>query len=495
MKTYPFAVVALSLSSFFTFAAVAVGCGSSNSSNPPAEDSGAVAESGTRMTPDSGTTMDSGTEKGDSSTEADTGPTMLSCPVMDAGFPDGYPADHNALPSVVYGGAGVLAKPEVVTVTFPGDTLQTQLEHFGDDVLDTCWWDAVRQGYCETGGVTCVGQGVAAAKPHVEMTTAPAASYTDSSQGGASTLQTFIQQQVANGTFPAPTAGTVYVLYFPSSTTVTLDGATSCSTFGGYHTSTTVTPPGGSATQVAYAVVPRCGTEGLFSSQLDELTFSASHELSEAATDPFVTASGGSGYYLDGTNQDYIAWNFFPSGGEVADLCVDLLGESTGTPHDSVTAMGAHGSYMVQRIWSVGAAAAGGDPCVPLANEPYFNLAPAKGYGTQVLPAVGDSVTFPANAFATGPTGGAWAIAGYDLGNLFYGLPQQLEITLSGEPDGGSVAAASNGDTVYVTIKVVGAFQNIPGTNFPGAVYFLESTSNTGRHAWPGLIVPSSAGL
>jgi len=46
--------------------------------------------------------------------------------------------------------------------------------------------------------------------------------------------------------------------------------------------------------------------------------------------------------------------------GEVADFCVDQFGLTT--QHDTATA----GTNTVQRIWSVSAATAGTNPCVPI---------------------------------------------------------------------------------------------------------------------------------
>ena len=72
------------------------------------------------------------------------------------------------------------------------------------------------------------------------------------SQGGAlvpglaGRMSTVIKSKISSGLFPAPDANTLYVIYFPSSTSIELDGAGSCQQFGGYHNTTTVTQ--GSAT-------------------------------------------------------------------------------------------------------------------------------------------------------------------------------------------------------------------------------------------------------
>jgi hypothetical protein len=510
MKTYPFTVALLSISSCFALvAATVVGCGSSNGSSPSRDtEAGVTADSSTGVVDSGGATKDSGASPEKDAAPDSGAPWAPMCTTSDAGAPAGYPAPHMPFPQVAYGGGGLLVQPEIVTVTFPGDSLQSQLENFDDDIGNTCWWNDVTAGFCETGGKTCIGPAKVPAKAHVEVTAAPAASYTDSSGNGASTLKTFIQQQVASGTFPPPDPGTLYVMYFPASTTVNLDGAVSCTTFGGYHSATSVTPPGGSATQVAYAVLPRCGLgNGLFPTQLDELTFAASHEIIESATDPF----NGAGFYLQQSGQannanpfDYIAWNFFPTGGEVGDLCVDLLGEEFGMPSDNVTAVGQHGQYMVQRMYSSAPGAIGApdvDPCTPLAFQPYYNLAPAVGHGWSQIPAgdagtpVGGSVTFEADAFSMGPTNGPWAIGGYDLNSYLNGgqTPAVLTVSFTSGDAGAGVTAVQNGDKINVTVTVTAplpVISNSGGTTIHGAGFLLVSVDSATktRHAWPGFI-------
>ena len=464
------------------FVASAIGCGGSAPNAGGSEDSGTISvQEGGGGLQDSGVAHPGpeASTGSDGGTSPESG-TVLACSLPDAGFPAGYPAAHAPLPTVTYQGAGILAQPEVVTVTFPSDALATQLDQFGDDVLQTCWWNAARQGYCSGAGgaAPCVGMGVTPAMSHVQLTTPAAASYTDTQQpNGASTLQDFVKAQVASGAFPAPTAGTIYAMYFPAGTTISLDGQTSCNAFGGYHMSTQVTPPGGTPTTAAYAVIPECGAMG-FASSFAELTFSASHEISEAVTDPFPQGSS-AGFYLDFSNNDNVAWNLI-GGGEVGDLCVDLVGESQHTPHDQFTAVGAHGSYTVQRIWSVAAAAAGGDPCVPIGadDSPYFNVALAQGAGLQHL-AVGKSVTIAAGAFSTGPLT-SWAVQGIDMASL-QGQAAVVSVTLD-------KSTVTNGDTAMVTLTLNSAPPALSqGIN--GAVYVLVSQSGTTSHLWPGLVV------
>ena len=67
--------------------------------------------------------------------------------------------------------------------------------------------------------------------------------------------------------FPAHTANTVYVLFCPSGTTVTVAGSTSCQSFGVYHQNFALDDAHG-ASSVACAVVPRWAASGTTPSSL-----------------------------------------------------------------------------------------------------------------------------------------------------------------------------------------------------------------------------------
>ena len=218
-------------------------------------------------------------------------------------------AHHLAFPQEVWQGGAVLTAPKVVSVTFPGDSMASALDQFGQSVASSTWWDSVRTGYCAGKGGPCVGDGPAGVS--APLTTAPAAAYTDAQ------LQTWLEGEITTHALPAPDSApvtqTIYVLYFPQSTTITdSTGTASCSGFDGYHGSMTM-----GSQQVVYAVVNECPQYAL-----TDLTLSASHEIIEAATDPsnLVTA-----YYLDTSSPDTWGWDDV-FGGEVADMCADQLG-------------------------------------------------------------------------------------------------------------------------------------------------------------------------
>jgi hypothetical protein len=164
-----------------------------------------------------------------------------------------------------------------------------------------------------------------------------------------SEIQTWLSDRVTDGTLPPPTDQTIYAVYYPSSTAVTLDldspPSVGCSDFAAYHYYASLpNPTGGAKLKVPYAVLPRCNAGK------DEMTVSASHEFAEAATDPRPGLAS-SGYDLFVTGP----WNMF--GGETADMCEFVAGTT-------------EGKYAVTRVWSNANAKIGQQPCVPIPADP-----------------------------------------------------------------------------------------------------------------------------
>jgi hypothetical protein len=136
-----------------------------------------------------------------------------------------------------------------------------------------------------------------------------------------SAIQTALQGWIANEPgFPKPNANSLYFIYFPPGTTITLGTDSSCQTFGGYHDNI-----GG---KIFYAVEPFCmaGAGGL--SQLDFFTLTSSHELCEAITDPIP----GQGWYWFKDQKQQ---------GEIGDIC-----EAAPNAEERM------GTFLVQREWS-----------------------------------------------------------------------------------------------------------------------------------------------
>ncbi|MFI5300732.1 MAG: hypothetical protein ACHREM_21835, partial [Polyangiales bacterium] len=209
---------------------------------------------------------------------ADTFVADTTPPPSDSGAPSTtYPAFTIDGPLATSSGGPVLDKATIVTVTWPGDTLITSLEDFGDKIGGTKYWSTTLSEYG-------IGPAASGAVNHVHMPTA----ITTFSDSEADALVASSAGNPKTSGWPAPTPETVYILYIPNGVSFLMSqgpGTTpqdACSQgIGGYHTNTQLAD----GTQVAYAVVPRCNFgSGLTDEQTT--TSSASHEIAEAATDP-----------------------------------------------------------------------------------------------------------------------------------------------------------------------------------------------------------------
>lgn len=129
-------------------------------------------------------------------------------------------------------------------------------------------------------------------------------------------IQTELDAQIAAGRLPKSDANSLYMVYFPSGVSISIEGQRSCSSFCAYHEGFTSQRSG---SPVYYGVMPVCGfgCGGGF----DGLTAVSSHECLEAITDPFPTPGDKPAYPQ--------AWND-PGGQEIADLCADVSSTVTG---------------------------------------------------------------------------------------------------------------------------------------------------------------------
>jgi hypothetical protein len=397
-------------------------------------------------------------------------------------------APHAPFPQIPYQDGGVILAPQLVTVTFPSDPYTSQLVAFGDGVESSSWWTTVIKGYCEGPSGACIGAGATATS--VVYPTAPASSYTDSVEGGPSTLQTWLASALASGDLPPPSAGdisnTLYLLYFPASTTITLDGTGGCENYDGYHAAMVY---GGQ--QVPYAVISECPGAGMGVPPITTLqgtTITAAHEILEAATDPSDLTTG---YYLNLYDPSTYGWNDV-EGGEVADVCVDVFGFDQDE--------WAEGDFTVQRIWSNAQAAAGGDPCAPLTMESvYFNAAPKQSF---FVLDVGSSLTFEIDAFSVAPRDD-WTLTVQDwslyptnpylsfsivggtvdknLGDIIQvnnGSKVQVKMTLESDPGDNP-----NGEADGAILSFTGKFQGAPASFWPFAVMSPADAEDAGVDA------------
>jgi len=110
-------------------------------------------------------------------------------------------------------------------------------------------------------------------------------------------------------------------------------------------------------------------------SGIDAVTATGSHEIVEAATDPFPQSMGAAPGYSQ-PDEAHLYWLFGLGGGETGDMCAQQPGAFTKF---------AELPYVVQRTWSNIAAKQGHDPCVPpLPGEVFFNS----------VPVLNDTITF-----------------------------------------------------------------------------------------------------
>ncbi len=152
----------------------------------------------------------------------------------------------------------------------------------------------------------------------------------DSEPGGGSgtvtdaEIQQALQGWIANGRIPGQSANSLYFIYLPPGVAVTGPGGTgtSCVQMCGYHSSS------GTSADIYYAVVPYPSCAGCQSNftVIDAMTFTTSHELCEAITDPLV-----------GTG-----WTDPFTGEEIGDIC------DRGGVWQATSLFG----YVVQKVWS-----------------------------------------------------------------------------------------------------------------------------------------------
>ncbi len=343
-----------------------------------------------------------------------------------------YPAFRPVMPVLQSAGGPVLSAPRPVAITFPGDADADSLEDFVARVGATDYWARVTSQY---------GIGAATALPPVRLASpAPATTTVDDI---AAWLAASIDAQPP--TLPAFDGNTVYVLFYPSTTSITSDGYATCTDFLGGHNQGTLAD----GRPFPFIIAARCPG----ASDLASLTRIASHELVEASTDPYPGTAPG---YV-GIDAAHFAFNVaFLS--EAADLCDDY---PPFVPPDL--------PYSVQRTWSNASASAWHDPCGPeSAHEVYFNAAPVLPdtvtlYGGEITtPAVvvplGQSRTIEVDLWSDAPTSGPWQIAAVDAPTRM-GAPAELAFVFDR-------SQGLNGDKLELTIRRVAAASQEGATAF-----------------------------
>jgi len=368
---------------------------------------------------------------------------------------DVYPAPFGEPPQCVDSGGTVLAAPTMIPVVFQGDdpAMVATIVDLATKVAPSDYWRATTEEY---------GVGPLAIHPTVVIPEQPPAKISPAQ------IDAWLRGKLDadDPSLPAPIDGAIYTLFYPEGVSVEDASGASCTAYAGYHSSVVLDAAHGSRS-VAYAVIPRCA-EFFGRTELETLTSTTTHELIEAATDPYP-ATAPAYYDID---RPHAYWVYVFGGGEVSDMCNLPLDANVTLPGTA---------YRVQRSWSNVAALAGRDPCVPtLPGRVYFNASPDLPDDVVVASGVtsrgvripeGGTRTIAVRLFSEAPTAPI-KVYPEDWGELT-GAPKELELTL--DEDRGL-----NGQTLHLTIRVVGTK--------PAQLFRLSSTEGTQFTGWIGVV-------
>jgi hypothetical protein len=277
-----------------------------------------------------------------------------------------------------------------VPIFFDPDPYQSDIEGFLAALASSSFWTTTTAEY---------GAQSPTIEPSILISTAPPQS-TDTKAIGAWIAS------LADGThagWPKADADHIFTVFYPSTTTVTFQNLTSCASQNGYLGVHDEAVLADNVTRFPIAVLPRCPQYGsLPITGVDEVTTVTSHELIEAATDPFGLSKPAYRY----ADAAHSAWETFSD--EDADWCTML---------DLEAVLQIGGKYWVQRSWSNASALALHNPCVPAPAHSYFFASPvlenvqasndAGAFTTTglVIPA-GTSRTVDVRLYADGPVTG-----------------------------------------------------------------------------------------
>jgi hypothetical protein len=292
----------------------------------------------------------SGSTSGTSSGGTGTGTSSTSGGSSSGSTTTGAAFTHAPFPQVPDNGGQILAWPKLVGISYAGDVHSAQLAAFEQWLMTSNWVPSVGQEYGIDGGSFLLHLTLDAGKP---------ATLTDAE------IQGLIASLIVDaGTLPAPDSNTIYAFFVPAGTVASLGPGSGpdCPNYSGYHSAANGPPA------FVYLVIPDCYPQG-GAADLADIEGIASHELIEAATDPFFPSAYA---IVDGNDP----WTYL--GGEIGDLCAA----------DWVTS---DAGFTTQRIWSNIAAADGGvAPCVPgtqydvvtpiAADQPIPTVAPGGTY-------------------------------------------------------------------------------------------------------------------
>jgi hypothetical protein len=347
-------------------------------------------------------------------------PSVPSATLAEAPVTPAYPAFATTAAQLVSHGGRILSAPKVALLTYPGDPLAPVAVELVSAIGTSAYWSGATKEY---------GVGPAVALAPITLRDPPPSSIDQAA------IETWLAAELdgGNGALPAPDGQTLYVIVYPAATTITRGSLQSCRDFGGFHAETKTTANG----PVPYIAMPRCSTfAGLEGKDL--LSFAMSHELVEAALDPFTK----SGPAYDDVDKLHRTLALAFGGGEAGDLC----------PQDSTLA--ADIPFVVQRTWSNASAKAGHHPCVPAEPSPYFFANPvlpdlSTDGASVVTIEVGKSRTIDVQLSSDAPMALDWTVSLIDVASSLK-KPAELSFVLDR-------STGNNGDVLHATISTLRA--------------------------------------
>ena len=365
--------------------------------------------------------------------------------------------DSFDLPTATSLGGAVLTSPRVQPIYFPGFPHAAEMETFMARLPTSGYWPAVTAEY---------GVGPLTVLTGFSPTmTVPAAV-------AAADLKNLFGQALTQGaaTLGPARTDTIYALFFDPATAITVENMTLCGRGhpSGFHDEWSV-----GDVKVPVAIIPTCATSDSDSrlTGADILMPSISHELVEAATDPYVRSAPA---FL-AIDDAHALWAAALGGAEVGDLCENEMPNLI-VPDDI--------GFPVQRIWSNASARAGAGPCVPVPpGEAYFN-GQANLPDQVMLKSAGGTITVPVLTAAVGQT----ASAQVSLHSVRAATTPVAVVAIEVDNPGGQISdhptsvKANLGQTVAVPIT------SSTGGKSGVAPLLVVASDGSAYHLWVGAI-------
>ncbi|MEO7112784.1 MAG: hypothetical protein ABI183_20230 [Polyangiaceae bacterium] len=348
-----------------------------------------------------------------------------------------YPAFPADMPTVKTMGGPLITSPNVVAIFDPNEPNKAAILAFLNSLEGSSFWTGVTSEY---------GIGPIVSVTGVDLPTAmaPSVTSTDLVNLVASEIQLLDYADagpVADndaGDAGVPRTDTIFMIFTPPTTTISNEP---CTSVLGYHNSLRVE----GNVHVPFGVTQgACTNTEVAPTQLGVEIEVVTHELVEAATDPFPFYEPA--YYR--VDDDHLAWAVEQNSieaTELNDLCNEPVSISLGAT-----------SYKLANVWSNREAQAGKFPCVPssfgnvpmltaaamLPDEvPFNSTLKTKGITLDV----GKSATIDVHISSSAPMPNPFTISAVDVASAFYKQPPQMTLVLD-------QSQVQNGDVVHLTI-------------------------------------------